>query len=198
MSQHRDIATFEITPNHLVFAAPECYTRLGTKVQMNPPIRDAQHRDALWRAVREGLNDVIGTDHAPHTLQEKNNLYPATPSGMPGVQTLVPLMLDFVHKGKLSMSRWIELGCENPARIFGIKNKGQIKLGFDADFTIVDLKKEFLITNDWIQSKVKWTPFAGQKVTGFPVHTIVHGNIVVQEGQLQIKAQGQAQRMNLC
>jgi dihydroorotase len=157
---------------------------------MNPPIRDASHRDALWRAVREGLIDVIGSDHAPHTRAEKDKTYPETPSGMPGVQTLVTILLDHVNAGRLSLSRFVDLTGQGAARIYGIAAKGRIVDGYDADFTIVDLKAKRRIENSWIASKSGWTPFDGMETTGWPVATIIRGRIVMRDGALVLPSEG--------
>jgi dihydroorotase len=186
----RDIATVETTPQHLTLAAPECYERLGTYAQMNPPIRDARHRDALWQAVREGLVDVIGSDHAPHTREEKNRTYPDTPSGMPGVQTLPTILLDHVNAGRMTLERFVDLTSAGAVRIFGIAGKGRIALGYDGDFTIVDLKKKQRIENKWIASKCGWTPFDGMETTGWSVATVIRGNIVMRDGALTTPAKG--------
>jgi len=190
----RDIATVETTPQHLTLAAPECYERLGTYAQMNPPIRDASHRDALWRAVREGLIDVIGSDHAPHTREEKDKTYPDTPSGMPGVQTLATILLDHVNAGRMTLERFVDLTASGAQRIFGIAGKGRIALGYDADFTIVDLKKTRKIENSWIASKCGWTPFDGMTTTGWPVATIIRGKTVMRDHALVASGQGEAVR----
>ncbi len=142
LSQHKGNITFEITPQHLTIYAPDCYNKLGTYAQMNPPIRDRSHYDRLWYAIKNNFNDTIGSDHAPHLKQNKEKTYPNSPSGMPGVQTLVPVMLNHVNEGKLTLEQFINSVCENPVKIFGIKNKGFIKEGFDADFTIVDMEKK--------------------------------------------------------
>jgi len=186
----KDIATVETTPQHLTLAAPDCYDRLGTYARMNPPIRDAGHRDALWRAVAEGVVDVIGSDHAPHTRAEKDRPYPEAPSGMPGVQTLVPVLLDHVHGGRLSLERFVDLTSAGPARIYGIAGKGRIAVGYDADFTVVDLAARRTITDDWIASKCGWTPFAGVTVTGWPIATVVRGRPVMRDGALIGEAAG--------
>tara|TARA_Y100000591_G_scaffold274932_1_gene251406 strand:- start:2285 stop:3592 length:1308 start_codon:yes stop_codon:yes gene_type:complete len=184
LSKHKGNITFEITPQHLTIFAPDCYNNLGTYAQMNPPIRDKSHYDRLWYAVKNNYNDTIGSDHAPHLKVNKEKEYPNSPSGMPGVQTLMTVMLNHVNDGKLSLSQLISLVCENPVKIFGIKNKGYIKEGFDADFTIVDMKKEIEIKNKNIESKCGWTPFDGYKFKGTPVSTIVTGKIKMQEGKI--------------
>ncbi|HEY1614846.1 MAG TPA: dihydroorotase [Rhizomicrobium sp.] len=194
LAEARDIATVETTPQHLTLAAPECYERLGTYAQMNPPIRDASHRDALWKAVDEGLVDVIGSDHAPHTRAEKDGLYPDTPSGMPGVQTLVTILLDHVHAGRLSLARFVDLTSAGPARVLGIASKGRIARGYDGDFTIVDLNRSRRIENAWIASKCGWTPFDGMTTTGWPVATIIRGRIVMREDTLVVPGGGAALR----
>jgi dihydroorotase len=177
----KDISTAETTPQHLTLSAPECYERLGTYAQMNPPIRDESHRQALWQAVREGVIDVIGSDHAPHTREEKDKTYPDTPSGMPGVQTLATILLDHVNKGNLTLERFIDLTASSAQRIFGIANKGRIARGYDADFTIVDLGLTRTIENKWIASRCGWTPFDGMKTKGWPVATILRGTVVMRD-----------------
>jgi dihydroorotase len=194
LAQHKDVATVEVTPHHLTLVAPECYERLGTRAQMNPPVRDARHRDAIWQGIRNGTVDILGSDHAPHTLEEKAKIYPASPSGMTGVQTLVPVMLDHVNAGRLTIERFVDLSSHGPSRIFGIASKGRIAAGYDADFTVVDLKRRETITNKWVASKSGWTPYDGMTVTGWPVGTIVRGTIVMRDGQLLAKGQGQPVR----
>jgi dihydroorotase len=194
LQEHRDIATVEVTPQHLTLAAPECYEVLESFAQMNPPIRDARHRQALWRAVNDGLVDCIGSDHAPHTRQEKKRPYPESPSGMPGVQTLVPVMLDHVAKGRLSLERFIDLTSAGPARVYDIASRGRIALGYSADFTVVDLKARRMITNRWIVSRCGWTPFDGLTVSGWPVATVVHGQLVMLDGDLIGDPKGQLVR----
>jgi dihydroorotase len=194
LADHKDVATVEATPHHLTLTAPDAYERLGTLAQMNPPVRDASHKEGIWRGIALGIVDVLGSDHAPHTLEEKSGTYPATPSGMTGVQTLVPIMLDHVANGRLSIERFVDLTSAGPKRLFGIERKGRIAAGYDADFTIVDLKKRATITNDWIASKCGWTPYDGVEVTGWPVGTIVRGNVVMWEGELTAPSQGQAVR----
>jgi dihydroorotase len=194
LAEARDLATVETTPQHLTLSAPECYERIGTYAQMNPPIRDASHREALWRAVDQGLVDVIGSDHAPHTREEKNRTYPDTPSGMPGVQTLVTILLNHVSEGRLSLARFVDLTSSGAARIFGIAGKGRIALGYDADFTLVDLKCRRTIENKWIASRCRWTPFDGMTTTGWPRATIIRGQIVVRDDALVASGKGEPVR----
>jgi len=190
----KDFATAETTPQHLTLSAPECYERLGTYAQMNPPIRDESHRAALWEAVREGVIDVIGSDHAPHTREEKDKVYPDTPSGMPGVQTLVTLLLDHVAKGNLTLERFVDLTASGPQRIFGIAGKGRIARGYDADFTIVDLNLSRTIENKWIASRCGWTPFDGMKTKGWAVAAILRGQIVMRDFALVTSSSGRPVR----
>ncbi|MFO0594874.1 MAG: amidohydrolase family protein, partial [Myxococcaceae bacterium] len=173
------------------------YERLGTLAQMNPPIRDASHQAALWAAIRSGLVDVLGSDHAPHSLEEKKKDWPASPSGMPGVQTLVPLMLDHVAAGRLSLERFVDLTSAGPARVFGMLGKGRLAPGFDADLTLVDLGTKRTITNDWSKSKCGWTPFDGMQVTGWPIATISRGRVVMRDGALVGKPGGQPVRFEV-
>ncbi len=188
--EKRDGVTFEITPQHLTLFAPDCYEKLKTFSQMNPPLRSRDHYDKLWEAVKESMVSTIGSDHAPHTKKEKNRKYPLSPSGMPGVQTLLPIMLDHVNNGKLKIEQLIKLVCENPCDLFGIKNKGYIKENYDADLTIVDMKKEVVVKDSWIESKCGWTPFNNYKVKGFPVATIVNGEIVMENSKIISPAKG--------
>ncbi|SFE56721.1 dihydroorotase [Paracidovorax wautersii] len=184
LAGHRHRVTVEVTPHHLSLSAPDCYERLGSLAQMNPPVRSQRHQDALWQAIRDGVVDVVGSDHAPHTLQEKARPYPQSPSGMTGVQTLLPLMLDHLHAGRLSLQRLVDLTSAGPARIFGIAGKGRIAVGHDADFSIVDLKARRTIRNEWIASVSGWTPYDGLAVTGWPIHTVVRGCCVVRDEAL--------------
>ncbi len=190
LADHKRWATVEVTPQHLTLAAPECYERLGTYAQMNPPIRGIEHQKALWRGIAEGVVDVLGSDHAPHTREEKNKHYPNTPSGMPGVQTILPVMLNHVHEGRLSLEKLVELLAEGPARVWSIHRKGQIAGGFDADFTIVDPDSSWTIRNDWIASKAGWTPFDGMRIHGRPVATILRGRVVMREGEILVGGVG--------
>ncbi len=194
LGENKDIATCEVTPQHLTLAAEDAYPRLGSYAQMNPPIRSAAHRDGLWHWVGQGVPDVLGSDHAPHTREEKAKAYPASPSGMPGVQTLVPLLLDHVANGRLSLQRFIDLTSAGPQRVFGLVGKGRIAVGYDADFTIVDLKARWTMDESWMASRCGWSPFSGMSVTGRPVGTIVRGHRVMWESQLADVAVGEPVR----
>ncbi|MGF6793025.1 dihydroorotase [Paraburkholderia sp. 35.1] len=196
LASHRSRVTVEVLPHHLTLCAPECYERLRTLAQMNPPVREARHREALWRALREGRVDTLGSDHAPHTLEEKGRPYPQSPSGMPGVQTLLPVMLDHVSEGRLSLQRLVELTSAGPARVFGIAEKGRINVGYDADLTLVDLKAKREITNRWIASVCGWTPYDGMRVTGWPVATIIRGRVVMRDDAVQGYPVGQPVRFD--
>ena len=191
LAANKDLATVEVTPHHLTLVAPDAYERLGTKAQMNPPVRDRHHQTAIWEALRTGVVDVLGSDHAPHTLAEKAKPYPESPSGMTGVQTLVPIMLDHVNKGRLTLERLVDLTSHGPGRIFGVAGKGRIAEGYDADFTIVDLKQRSRISNEWMESRAGWTPYDGVEVTGWPKGTIIRGRRVMWEGELLGPAKGQ-------
>jgi dihydroorotase len=194
LRDHKDVASCEVTPHHLTLAGPEAYERLGTLVQMNPPVRDEAHRAGIWQGVSQGVADILGSDHAPHTLEEKAKPYPASPSGMTGVQTLVPIMLDHVNARRMSLERFVDMTSAGPLRLFGIAGKGRIAAGYDADFTIVDKKRRKTITNSWIQSRCGWTPYDGKTVQGWPVGTIVRGQRVMWEGELVTPSQGVAVR----
>jgi len=190
LQENRDIASCEVTPQHLTLVAPEAYERLKGFAQMNPPIRSADHVAALWKGVEQGLFDVLGSDHAPHTREEKARPYPQSPAGMPGVQTLVPVMLTHVAEGRLSLERFIDLTSHGAQRVFAIANKGRMAVGWDADFTIVDLKAVREITEDWVASKCGWSPFAGMTARGWPMATIVRGQIIMREDELLAQAKG--------
>ena len=194
LKDHKDIASVEVTPHHLSLVAPECYERLGTLAQMNPPVRDARAKAGLWRGIDQGIVDVLGSDHAPHTLEEKAKPYPDSPSGMTGVQTLVPMMLDHVAKGRMTLQRFVDLTSAGPQRLFGLARKGRLAVGYDADITVVDLKRRETIRNSWIASRAGWTPYDGVEVTGWPVGTFVRGRKVMWEGELVTAGSGQPAR----
>ena len=196
LAGQKDVATVEVTPQHLSLYSPDAYDRLGTKAQMNPPIREKSHADGLWHGLTIGTVDVLGSDHAPHTLEEKAKPYPQSPSGMPGVQTMVPIMLDHVNAGRLTLQRFVDLTSHGPLRIFGIVQKGRIAAGYDADFTIVDMAKSRTIEDSMMQSRTGWTPFHGQTVKGWPIGTIIRGNRVMWEDEILGEAQGEPVRFS--
>ena len=185
-----DFISVEVTPQHLTLYSPDCYNNIGTLAQMNPPIRSIKHQNGLWQGIKNGTVDVIGSDHAPHTLEEKKKLWPNSPSGLPGVQTTLQIMLNHVNNNKLSFKKLIELLSENPCKIYNIKNKGFIKVGYDADLTVVDLNKEIIIKNSDMASKTGWSPFDGMKLKGCAVSTIVNGEIKMLNGNIISKPNG--------
>ena len=182
--------TAEVSPQHLILNAPECYRKLGTLAQMNPPIRSARHRRSLWKALKAGLIDCIATDHAPHTLAEKNQPYGEAPSGMPGVETSLPLMLDRVNRGECTLEQLRLWMCEMPARIYGMLGKGRIEIGYDADLVLVDLNLKKTVSNSRLSTRSKWSPFDGVELQGWPVRTLVQGHTVFLEGQINTDARG--------
>jgi dihydroorotase len=194
LAGHKDVASVEVTPHHLTLEAPGAYEKLGSRAQMNPPVRDGVHRAGIWRGLEQGVVDILGSDHAPHTREEKAKSYPASPSGMTGVQTLVPIMLDHVNAGRLSLERFVDLTSAGPARLFGIAVKGRIAVGYDADITVVDLKRREQIIDRWVASRAGWTPYDGVTVTGWPVGTFVRGRKVMWQGTLVTAAQGERVR----
>lgn len=191
LAQHKSRVTVEVTPHHLTMAAPDCYQRLGSLAQMNPPVRSRRHQDALWQGIRDGVVDVIGSDHAPHTLEEKSRQWPDSPSGMTGVQTLLPVMLNHLNEGRLSLMRLVDLTSAGPARIFGLEAKGRIAVGYDADLTLVDLSAKRTISNDWIASVAGWSPYDGMEVTGWPMATVIGGECVMRDDELLGEPAGQ-------
>ena len=191
LKANKDIASAEVLANHLTLHAPDCYDMFGTLAQQNPPIREKHHQDALWTAVADGTVDIVASDHAPHTLDEKSGTYPNTPSGTPGVQTLIPIMLNHVHDGRLSYERLVDLMAYGPYRIHKIKNKCLIRKGFNADFTVVDPKAEHIISNAEQASKSGWTPYDGKKVVGFPTMTIIGGKTIMRDGEITGRSNNQ-------
>ena len=184
------LITCETTPQHLLMHAPDIYDKIGAFAQMNPPIRGKRHQNELWKGLLDGTIDCIATDHAPHTLDEKHLPYGQAPSGMPGVQTSLTLMLNQVSEGKINLKDVIKWMSENPAKIYRVKNKGAIDIGYDADITIIDMDKEKTILNNDMHSKCGWTAFDGEKTKGWPITTIVNGNIVYENENLNLDIRG--------
>jgi dihydroorotase len=184
LKDYRDIATVEVLVNHLTQVAPEVYDNLKGFGVMNPPIRGPEHLEAAWRAVRDGTVDTVGSDHAPHPRAAKEKPWPDCPAGLTGVQTLVPVMLNHVNAGRLSLMRMVDLLCAGPARVYGAVGKGRMAAGYDADFTLVDMRRQRTIEESWIVSPCGWTPFAGMKITGWPIATIIRGQAVMREDEV--------------
>ena len=184
LKSFRDIATVEVLVNHLTQVAPDAYERLGGFGVMNPPIRGRRHLDAAWAAVADGTVDTVGSDHAPHAREKKTLPWPDCAAGLTGVQTIVPVMLDHVNAGRLSLQRLVDLMCAGPARVYGALGKGRLAAGYDADFTLVDLRRRRRIEESWIASPCGWTPFAGMDITGWPVATVVRGRAVMREDEV--------------
>ncbi len=194
LAANKDLATVEVTPQHLTLVAPQDYERLKGFAQMNPPIRGAEHRAGLWRGLDQGIVDVIGSDHAPHTREEKARPYPASPSGMPGVQTLVPLMLTHVAEGRLSLERFVDLTSHGANRVFGLAGKGRLAVGYDGDLTIVDLNARRVIRHEDQATRVGWTPFDGFEAKGWPMATVIRGAVVMRDGELTAPSRGEPMR----
>lgn len=194
LRDYRDLATIEVLVNHLTQVAPDCYDRLGGFGVMNPPIRGQRHRAASWAAVRDGRVDTIGSDHAPHLRAAKERPWPDCPAGLTGVQTLVPVMLDHVNAGRLTLSRLADLMAAGPARVYGLVGKGRLAAGYDADLTIVDMGRHRTIEDSWIASPCGWTPFAGTTVQGWPVATVLRGTPVMREDEVLGAPQGRLAR----
>lgn len=194
LKEFRDVATVEVLVNHLTQWAPDVYERLKGFGVMNPPIRDRRHCEASWAALRDGTVDVVGSDHAPHAAELKRLPWPRCPAGLTGVQTIVSVMLDHVNAGRLSLARLADLMCAGPARVYGVVGKGRLAAGYDADFTLVDMKRRRRITNDWIASPCGWTPFDGMEVTGWPVMAVLRGRTIMREDELIGEPSGQLVR----
>lgn len=175
------LITAEVCPHHLFFNIDD-YQTLGSLVKMNPSIKTRQDNERLWQALLDGDIDIIATDHAPHTLEEKRQPYPDCPSGLPAVENSLALMLNQVHLGNCSLEQVVEWMCHGPARIWHLKNKGRIEVGYDADLVLVDLNKTLTVANENQQTKCGWTPWHGTALTGWPVQTWVRGQKVFHLG----------------
>ncbi|MCE2696613.1 MAG: dihydroorotase [Anabaena sp. 49633_E8] len=187
--------TAEVTPQHLLLNT-NAYNTIGSLAQMNPPLRSPHDNEVLWQALRDGIIDFIATDHAPHTLEEKAQTYPNTPSGMPGVETSLPLMLTAAMDGKCTVAQVVQWMSKAVAVAYGIPNKGEITRGYDADLVLVDLKNYHEVKREEVVSKCGWSSFEGWNLTGWPVTTIVGGEIVYDHGQLNTQVRGQALSFN--
>lgn len=190
LRDHRGLITAEACPHHLLFHVGD-YDRLGSLIQMNPSIKNAEDNAGLWQALRDGLIQVIATDHAPHTLAEKAQPYPLSPSGLPAVENSLALMLDSVHQGRCTLEQVVSWMCDAPARVWDIVNKGRIAEGYDADLVLVDLHQKQTIRNADQLTKSGWSPWDGVELTGWPVRTWVMGRTVFQDGRVDAGQRGQ-------
>ncbi|MFO1004985.1 MAG: dihydroorotase [Planctomycetaceae bacterium] len=186
---HRNLITAEACPHHLLFHVGD-YDRLGNLIQMNPSIKTSEDNAALWKALRDGVIQVIATDHAPHTLEEKAKSYPQSPSGLPAVENSLALMLDAMHRGECTLEQIVSWMCDAPARVWDIVNKGRIAEGYDADLVLVDLNKKQTVRNADQLTKCGWTPWDGVELTGWPVRTWVMGQTVFQNGRVDADHRG--------
>ena len=180
----------EVCPQHLMLTSPECYEHLGTKAQMNPPIRTKRHTVALWQALKDGIIDCIATDHAPHTLAEKEQPYGKSPSGMPGVETSLALMLDRVNRDLCTLPEVVYWMSESPAKLYKMHGKGRIEVGQDADLALIDMSLKKKVTNGKLHTRVNWSPFDGIELQGWPVRTIVNGQTVFLNGEVNKSVRG--------
>ena len=200
MMRERDLGellTAEVTPNHLFLTAPECYERWGSRVQMNPPVRTQRHRDALREALADGTLSCIGSDHAPHTLEEKARPYPECPSGIPGVQTILGLLLTAVRDGWLRLEDIPRITSGGPARVFGIENKGSLAPGADGDVAIVDPDETGPLPEDWLRSRAGYSPYVGTQLAGWPIVSVLRGRIAYRDHAPTIEPSGRPPHSSL-
>jgi dihydroorotase len=195
LADHRNLITGEACPHHLLFNTDD-YSRLGTLVQMNPSLKTRDDNEQLWQALKDGRLQVIATDHAPHTLAEKQKPYPASPSGIPAVENSLALMLNEVHGGRCTLQQVVHWMCDAPARVWDIIGKGRIAVGYDADLVLVDLDRSEEIRNERQVTKCGWSPWHGVSLTGWPVRTWVMGREVFRDGQFLADDGGQEARFD--
>ncbi|HEX3599996.1 MAG TPA: dihydroorotase [Lacipirellulaceae bacterium] len=195
LRDHRGLITGEACLHHLLFNVDD-YARLGALVQMNPSLKTREDSAALWRALADGRLQVVATDHAPHTLEEKQRPYPASPSGLPAVENSLALMLNEVHKGRCTLEQVVHWMCDAPARVWDIIGKGRIEVGYDADLVLVDLNRSHEVRNDEQLTKSGWSPWHGERLTGWPVRTWVMGNEVFNDGRFNTHRLGQEARFD--
>lgn len=176
--------TCEVTPHHLFLSVETAGEKLGNYIKVDPPVRPELDRKALWTAVKRGRIDTFASDHAPHTLDEKRRPYWKSPSGVPGVETMFPLLMSAVNHSRLTLERMVEMCCEGPARIFGLKDKGVIRAGADADLILFREGEMFRLGREHLHSRVRWSPYVGREVAAFPELVVVQGRIVSRRGKL--------------
>ena len=193
LADHRKLITAEACPHHLFFNVDD-YARLGTLVQMNPSLKTKEDCRVLWQGLQEGLIQVIATDHAPHTLEEKQKPYSpghgGSPSGLPAVENSLALMLNEVNRGRCTLQQVVHWMCDAPARVWDIVDKGRIATGYDADLVLVDLQKTAEIRNETQETKSRWSPWHGETLIGWPVRTFVMGQEVFRDGVINANIRG--------
>lgn len=189
LADHRNLITAEVCPHHLLFNTDD-YERLGSLVQMNPSLKSAADNEALWRALRDGTIQMIASDHAPHTLEEKQLPYPNSPSGLPSVELILPLMLDQISRGRCSLEQVVRWMCTNPAKVWDMPSKGSLERGKDADLVLVDLNMKKTVQNEEQHTRSRWSPWHGRELTGWPVRTFVWGETVFLDGKLNAAFRG--------
>jgi dihydroorotase len=189
LRDHQNLITAEVCPHHLFFSIDD-YATLGSRVQMNPSIKTKDDNAALWQALGDGTIQIIATDHAPHTLEEKSQPYPKSPSGLPAVENSLALLLDQVHRGRCSIEQVVQWMCDGPARVWDMVGKGRIQVGYDADLVLVDMNRTNTIRDEEQWTKSKWSPWHGVSLTGWPIKTWVRGHLVYDDGRLDPSQRG--------
>lgn len=189
LAEHHGLVTAEVCPHHLLFNVQD-YERLGTLVQMNPSLKSQADNEQLWQALRDGRIQVLATDHAPHTLDEKQLPYPQSPSGLPAIENSLALMLDQVNRGRCTLPQVVHWMCEAPARVWDFIGKGRILPGYDADLVLVDMHKTAVVLNEQQETKCRWSPWHGTTLQGWPVRTWVMGREVFREGRFELAVRG--------
>jgi dihydroorotase len=189
LAEHHELLTGEVCPHHLFFSVDD-YDRLGTLIQMNPSVKTKADNEQLWQALLAGRIQVIATDHAPHTLEEKRQAYPKSPSGLPAVENSLALMLDQVNRGRCTLQQVAHWMCDAPARVWDVVDKGRIQVGYDADLVLVDMHKSAVIRHAEQETKCKWSPWHGATLQGWPVRTWVLGREVFRDGRFDPAARG--------
>jgi len=189
IADHRNLITAEVCLHHLMFNVDD-YAEHGTLVQMNPSLKYRSDNEALWQALNDGTIQMIASDHAPHTLEEKVVPYPKSPSGMPSVELILPLMLDAANKGRCSLEQVVRWMCTNPAKVWDMVGKGSIAVGMDADLVLIDMQKKHTVRNEEQQTKAGWTPWHGETLQGWPVRTFVMGRTAFADGKVQSSNRG--------
>lgn len=184
INEYRGVGvTCEVAPHHLVLSEDD-YDYLGNFIKVNPPVRSQVDVFGLWKCLKMGMIDIIATDHAPHTSEEKEVPYVQAPSGLPGVETLLPILLNTVNNDGMTLEEVVKLCCERPAEIFKLEGKGKIEKGFDADLVVVDMDMEKTLQNEDVFSKCGWSPYADSVFMGWPIMTFVDGQLVFESGKI--------------